>query len=90
MAEINDRLNRGNTTVQLSPVAYAALKAHLWPGNVRELANLIERLGILHGGKPVALEDLPPKYRRREAGAASSPRRRGGRGRVGEPAGRRH
>ena len=78
LAEINDRLNRGrNTTVQMSPAAYAALKAHLWPGNVRELANLIERLGILHGGKPVALEDLPPKYRRREAGAASSPRRRG-------------
>ncbi len=70
VAEINDRLNRGNTTVQLSPVAYAALKAHLWPGNVRELANLIERLGILHGGKPVALEDLPPKYRRRETEAA--------------------
>ena len=54
----------------MSPAAYAALKAHLWPGNVRELANLIERLGILHGGKPVALEDLPPKYRRREAEAA--------------------
>ena len=71
LAEINDRLNRGrNTTVQMSPAAYAALKAHLWPGNVRELANLIERLGILHGGKPVALEDLPPKYRRREAEAA--------------------
>ncbi len=74
VAEINARLHRGYyTAVELSPAAHAALRAYPWPGNVRELANLIERLGILHGGKPVALEDLPPKYRRRDVVAMSPP-----------------
>jgi two-component system nitrogen regulation response regulator NtrX len=33
--------------------AIRALSRHRWPGNVRELANIIERLSILHAGKPI-------------------------------------
>jgi len=36
-----------------------ALLAYEWPGNVRELENLMERLIIMKGSGPVALEDLP-------------------------------
>jgi signal transduction histidine kinase len=35
------------------PEALRRLARHRWPGNVRELANLIERLTILGGQKPV-------------------------------------
>ena len=31
----------------------ALLTRHRWPGNVRELANIVERLAILHAGRPV-------------------------------------
>jgi DNA-binding NtrC family response regulator len=29
-----------------------------WPGNVRELANIIERLSILHAGRPVGVAEV--------------------------------
>ena len=35
-----------------------------WPGNVRELANIVERLSILHAGRPIGAPEvravLPP------------------------------
>ena len=40
-----------------------ALKNYGWPGNVRELANLMERLSVLYGAKPVDILDLPARYR---------------------------
>src|SRR5690349_1881252 len=38
--------------------AILALQRHRWPGNVRELANIVERLAILHAGRPVTAEHV--------------------------------
>jgi two-component system nitrogen regulation response regulator NtrX len=42
---------------QVAPIwsddAIRALSRHRWPGNIRELANIVERLSILHAGKPI-------------------------------------
>jgi sigma-54 specific flagellar transcriptional regulator A len=59
----------GRPHVQLSSAAMAALARHPWPGNVRELGNLVEKLSIMSGGRPVEVQDLPLKYR---AGACVS------------------
>jgi sigma-54 specific flagellar transcriptional regulator A len=39
------------------------LKTYRWPGNVRELSNLIERMSIQCGTRPVTVADLPSRYR---------------------------
>jgi sigma-54 dependent transcriptional regulator, flagellar regulatory protein len=59
--ELNSGAGRGR--IDLAPSAVAALRANAWPGNVRELGNLIERLSILHAGRRVQVQDLPPRYR---------------------------
>jgi two-component system nitrogen regulation response regulator NtrX len=42
---------------QVAPIwsddAIRALSRHRWPGNIRELANIVERLSILHAGRPI-------------------------------------
>ena len=43
---------------QWTPEAVLALQRHRWPGNVRELANIVERLAILHAGRPVTAEHV--------------------------------
>ncbi len=53
----------GRAAISLTPAALDVLRRHPWPGNVRELANLVERLSILHGGHPVDVAQLPPRYR---------------------------
>jgi sigma-54 specific flagellar transcriptional regulator A len=60
-AALNARAGRGR--VMLAPATIAALAHYPWPGNVRELGNLIERLSILCPDRPVAVADLPPRYR---------------------------
>jgi len=49
--------------VHFTAQAMACLADYRWPGNVRELSNLVERLSILCGAKPVTIADLPPRYR---------------------------
>lgn len=44
-----------------------ALRNYAWPGNVRELRNVVERLCVLRGGKPVRLADLPPAIQARSS-----------------------
>ncbi|MDQ8154464.1 MAG: sigma-54 dependent transcriptional regulator [Gemmatimonadota bacterium] len=41
-----------------TPDAVAALARYRWPGNVRELANIVERLGILHAGRPIGAAEV--------------------------------
>ncbi len=54
------RLNReGRPAPELSPEVLSVLQQHDWPGNVRELANVLERLGILAGGRAARVADLP-------------------------------
>ncbi|MFO7325623.1 MAG: helix-turn-helix domain-containing protein, partial [Pseudomonadota bacterium] len=60
-AEMN--VAAGRSRVLLTEGAMECLERYDWPGNVRELGNLIERLSILCGGRPVGVADLPPRYR---------------------------
>jgi DNA-binding NtrC family response regulator len=45
---------------RLTRNARAALLDYDWPGNVRQLRNVIEFVTILHAGKTVRVQDLPP------------------------------
>src|SRR5205823_333651 len=54
-------LHRGRTgqaPPQWSAEAMTAMGRYRWPGNVRELANIVERLAILHPGRPVTERDV--------------------------------
>ena len=62
--------------VRLNRDAMAVLSDYPWPGNVRELANLIERMAILHGDRPIAAADLPSRLR--QAAGATVPAEPGG------------
>ncbi len=53
----------GRPRVQFTAATIEALKAYRWPGNVRELGNLIERMSIQCGARPVTIADLPSRYR---------------------------
>jgi sigma-54 specific flagellar transcriptional regulator A len=64
--------SEGQAVPQLESSALQHLQQHHWPGNIRELGNLIERLAILHPGRPVSVTDLPPKYRPEDADLAAS------------------
>jgi sigma-54 dependent transcriptional regulator, flagellar regulatory protein len=54
---------RGRPALRLQAETMEALKNYSWPGNIRELSNLIERLAILCPERPVAIGDLPARYR---------------------------
>ena len=41
-----------------------ALIAYRWPGNIRELKNVVERIVLKAGGRPVRLSDLPAEVTR--------------------------
>lgn len=60
---VHQNLLAGRARLRLMPRTIEALKSYAWPGNVRELANLMERLSVLYGAKPVDILDLPPRYR---------------------------
>ncbi|MGH8230658.1 MAG: sigma-54 interaction domain-containing protein, partial [Steroidobacteraceae bacterium] len=53
----------GRPRVQFAGATIEALKTYHWPGNVRELGNLIERMSIQCGTRPVRIDDLPDRYR---------------------------
>jgi len=55
--------HEGQQAIRLNSSAIDALKLYSWPGNVRELTNLIERLSVIHEGKIIGLNELPPEYR---------------------------
>src|SRR5579863_1053304 len=47
------RRRSGQAAPEWSDAAVRTLARHRWPGNVRELANIVERLSILHAGRPI-------------------------------------
>jgi len=57
--------------LELSDEALAALMAYRWPGNIRELKNVVERVVLKAGGRPVKVSDLPPEVLK--AGTVSPP-----------------
>jgi DNA-binding NtrC family response regulator len=52
------RARTGHPPPDWTDDALALLARYRWPGNVRELANVVERLAILHTGRPVAAADV--------------------------------
>ena len=64
IADLAQRIgNAGRPQVKFASATVQALQAYRWPGNVRELGNLIERMSIQCGARPVTIGDLPPRYR---------------------------
>jgi len=58
-----------------SPEAEELVLAYGWPGNVRELKNVIRSIVVLHSGKSVLPEYLPPelsRWRKPQEGAAET------------------
>ncbi len=54
------------TMESFSPDAEELVLAYGWPGNVRELKNVIRSIVVLHNGKSVLPEYLPPELNRRK------------------------
>jgi two-component system, NtrC family, nitrogen regulation response regulator NtrX len=52
------RMRSGQPSAIWSDDAINAMMQYRWPGNVRELANIIERLSILHAGRPVGVAEV--------------------------------
>ncbi|MDD9912501.1 MAG: sigma-54 dependent transcriptional regulator [Alphaproteobacteria bacterium] len=51
---------------RIAPATMAVLTSYSWPGNVRQLRNLIEWLIIMHPGKVVVPDMLPPELTQNE------------------------
>ncbi|MFO0586614.1 MAG: sigma-54 dependent transcriptional regulator [Polyangiaceae bacterium] len=64
----------GRPSLDVTPEAFAAIRAYLWPGNVRELKNAIERAIVLNRTGRIVPGDLPPEVL---AGRGSGPPQRG-------------
>ena len=45
-------------SLEISPPAREALKAHTWPGNIRELRNAMQRAVLLSRGNPIEVRHL--------------------------------
>jgi two-component system nitrogen regulation response regulator NtrX len=52
------RRRSGQAAPDWTDDAVRLLARHRWPGNVRELANIVERLSILHAGKPIGAAEV--------------------------------
>lgn len=63
LARFNADLSRAHGCLppRFSEAALTRLESYAWPGNVRELRNFAERTVILHAGRDVYPEDLPPE-----------------------------
>jgi two-component system nitrogen regulation response regulator NtrX len=51
------RRRSGQPAPEWTDDAVRTLARHRWPGNVRELANIVERLSILHAGRPIGAHE---------------------------------
>jgi two-component system nitrogen regulation response regulator NtrX len=49
------------------------LVRYRWPGNVRELANIVERLSILHAGRPIGMTEVQAVLPAGDAGVSAPP-----------------
>jgi two-component system nitrogen regulation response regulator NtrX len=52
------RRRSGQPAPEWTDEAVRELARHRWPGNVRELANIVERLAILHAGRPIGATEV--------------------------------
>ncbi len=67
------RRRSGQAAPEWTDEAVHHLTQHRWPGNVRELANIVERLSILHAGRPISSRDVEAVLPAGDAGV-SAPR----------------
>jgi two-component system, repressor protein LuxO len=56
-----------------APVVEELFKHYAWPGNVRELQNIIRNIVVLHNGRSVTLEMLPPQFKKRKHSDIAAP-----------------
>jgi transcriptional regulator with GAF, ATPase, and Fis domain len=49
---------------EMPPDVMDALMAYRWPGNIRELKNVVERMILKAGSRPMTYADLPPEILR--------------------------
>ncbi len=54
----------GNSVPKVAPATMAVLTSYPWPGNIRQLKNLCEWLLIMHPGKLISPDLLPPEMTR--------------------------
>ncbi len=66
------RQNEFRPGMRLTDEAIDTLKAYPWPGNIRELTNMIAYVATMAERNEVDVADLPPKFRDRGHGTASS------------------
>lgn len=52
---------------RVAPATMAVMTSYNWPGNVRQLRNLVEWLIIMHPGKVIVPDMLPPELTRGDA-----------------------
>ena len=50
-----------DSTPRIAPPTMAVLTSYTWPGNIRQLKNLCEWLIIMHAGKMIVPDMLPPE-----------------------------
>lgn len=51
---------------RIAPATMAVLTSYVWPGNMRQLKNLVEWLTIMHPGKMIVPDMLPPELTQNE------------------------
>lgn len=56
----------GKPVTGFTPEVENVLLSYSWPGNVRELENLIEMLVVMKDEGYIGIDDLPPKFTRRD------------------------
>ena len=62
--EVSNRMHPQQPACWFTNESAMILSAQQWPGNIRQLQNLVERLVVMRGGGPIAIEHLPREYTR--------------------------
>jgi transcriptional regulator with GAF, ATPase, and Fis domain len=66
------RARTGRSMPRWRESALRLFGSYRWPGNIRELANIVERLGILHGGAEIGADHVQLVLQGTPAAAASA------------------
>jgi DNA-binding NtrC family response regulator len=67
------RRRSGQAAPAWTDEAVQYLARYRWPGNVRELANIVERLSILHGGRPIGTAEVQAVLPAGDTGVSAPP-----------------
>ena len=62
--QVSNRMHPQQQACWFSSEAANILSEQSWPGNIRQLQNLVERIVVMRGGGPIAVEHLPREFTR--------------------------